>query len=539
MYLAIMHLVLVHSYLLSGSGSNIYTANVAKTWKKMGHAVTILCQDRNAESFEFVDEVFIGTDHIPATAPQDSTVRVVVPSVDDVLLVLVYNEYKGYTVKVFGDQNDCSLQEIDQFVAKFEAGLKKVLSHGVDRVLANHLLLGPVIVKRACESFRVPYDIKIHGSAITFALKERLELMPYAIEGLSHCTKIVVGSTHVAGVMESVLDNCIQKDEFLRKMTIIPPGMDSSTFKLLRSPSSNVQQFLKSVKEFIIEKPNGRNSLKVALPENASHLSDLRAELLTLCKSYDPFSVDSDLLSKWPSIADNEPVIIYYGAFLHTKGVGELLASFPRILQYAPKARLLLVGHGNYRENLEGMISAYKSGNVDDFVSYAQAGDFVDCSAPQLRSLFVQLSSEECDRITVTGILEHKQLCEVIPLASIAVFPIKAPEAFGMVSIEAMSCGVLPICTYQTGIKDVLDTVKKCDVDLESIMHIEPSIGGKHGCADGAKLVEQIPTAVVRALTYLYPSGTLDWTRRREVAEILRAIAKDNFAWEKICSLLL
>ncbi len=101
-----MHLVVLHGYLLSGSGSNIYTANVAKAWKVMGHGVTVVCQDRNARSCEFVDEVFIGTDCIPATAPDKGTVRVVVPDIDDLLLVYVFNEYEGYTVKELGDQNN-------------------------------------------------------------------------------------------------------------------------------------------------------------------------------------------------------------------------------------------------------------------------------------------------------------------------------------------------------------------------------------------------------------------------------------------------
>ena len=534
-----MHLVVLHGYLLSGSGSNIYTANVAKAWKAMGHGVTVVCQDRNARSCEFVDKVFIGTDCIPATAPDEGTVRVVVPDIDDLLLVYVFNKYEGYTVKELGDENNCSFQEIDNYISTTVSGLKRVLSQGVDRVLANHLFLGPVIAKRACEDFHVPYDVKIHGSAITFSLKQRPQLLGYAIEGLSDCAKIVVGTAHVAGVMKSVLDDCPQKDTFERKMVTIPPGIDPNTFKLLESPSSNLQRFLKLIEEFAIRKPNGRNALKLTLPENASQISDLRSELVTLCNSYDQFSVDSDLLSRWPLIADDEPIIIYFGAYLHTKGVGELIACFPRILEHSPKARLLLIGYGSYRENMEGMLLALKTGNLEDFVSYAQAGDFLDCPPVQLGTLFRQLSTEECERITVTGILEHKQLSAILPLASIAVFPIKAPEAFGMVSIEAMSCGVFPICTYQTGIKGVLDVVKRSDPELESIMHIEPQAGGKHGCADGGKLVEQIPLAVLRAMHYLYPSGPLDWTKRKEVGRRLRAIAMENFAWEKICSSLI
>ena len=42
-----MHLVIVHGYLLSGTGSNIYCANVAKIWKNLGHAVTVVRMSRS------------------------------------------------------------------------------------------------------------------------------------------------------------------------------------------------------------------------------------------------------------------------------------------------------------------------------------------------------------------------------------------------------------------------------------------------------------------------------------------------------------
>ena len=91
-----MHLVIVHGYLLSGTGSNIYSASVAKTWKKLGHAVTVLCQDRNAAKLDFVDECVIGTDNVPATAPSPGSIRVVVPDIDNLLLVYVFNRYEGF-----------------------------------------------------------------------------------------------------------------------------------------------------------------------------------------------------------------------------------------------------------------------------------------------------------------------------------------------------------------------------------------------------------------------------------------------------------
>ena len=533
-----MHLVIVHGYLLSGTGSNIYTTNVAKAWKDMGHAVTVVCQDRNAGSLEFVDECFIGTDTIPTTAPSENTVRVVVPDIDDLLLVYVLNHYEGYTVKALGDPK-CTEDEIDGVIDKTAIGLKKVLSQGVDRVLTNHTLLSPVIGKRACQGTNVPYDVKVHGSSICFSLKQRPELLKYAVEGLSSCQNIVVGTNYISTVLSATFKECPQSSDLSRKVVRIPPGMDPSLFQLLDSTLANQERFLTKVKSFVERRPNGRRASNTTLPIHPSRHEDLRSALVSLADSYDQWSVDADLISRWPVISEDEPIVCYFGAYLHSKGVGELLASFPRILEQVPKARLLIIGYGSYREHMEGMMSAFESGNVDDFTSYARAGDFLDCSSDQLRALFRHLSPSECQRVTITGMLEHKQLCEILPLASVVVVPSKGSEAFGMVTVEAMSCGVLSICNYHTGIKDVLDVVKKSDSRLEAIMHVDSQPGGTHDQADGAFLVDRLPKRVIQALQFLYPKGYKDCKHRQDVAKRLRKIAVDNFSWDQICTALL
>ena len=103
-----MHLVIVHGYLLRGTGSNIYSANVARTWKQLGHAVTVVCQDRNAGNLDFVDECFVGTDSVPTTAPRPGSIRVVVPDIGDLLPVYVFNCYEGFQVKAMGGRSPLS-----------------------------------------------------------------------------------------------------------------------------------------------------------------------------------------------------------------------------------------------------------------------------------------------------------------------------------------------------------------------------------------------------------------------------------------------
>ena len=533
-----MHLVLVHGYLLSGTGSNIYSANLAKTWKQFGHAVTVVCQDRNAEKLDFVDECFIGTENVPTTAPRPGSIRVVVPDIDNLLLVYVFNRYDEFQVKAMGDLQ-CSITEIENYIDKTADGLRRVLAQGVDRILTNHALLSPSVAKRACEG-QVPYDVKIHGSAITFSLKQRPELIKYAVEGLTQCEKIVAGTSYIYKLLVKTFSQHTEEIGLDRKVQLIPPGIDPNVFQLLASVKENQQCFLESIEGFIERKPAGRRASKVALSKDPASLDDLHSSLTTLAGTYDQWAVDSDLLERWPTIQEGEPIVVYLGAYLNTKGVGEIVASFPLVLQVIPEARLLVIGFGGYREHVEGMLSSMVSGDMGSFTAFCKAGEFLDSSPDQLQNIFRKISPEERQRITVTGIMEHGQLSKILPMASLAVVGSKCAEAFGMVTVEAMCSGVLPLSNYHSGLADVLDVVKKTDPTLEAIMHLEPQPGGKFELANGSAMIEELPKRVIAALRYLYPDNQFrNTSRRKEVSEKLRSIAVENFSWSKICMSLL
>ena len=41
-----MRVLIFHGYMLRGTGSNIYNANLARALARLGHEVHLLCQDR-------------------------------------------------------------------------------------------------------------------------------------------------------------------------------------------------------------------------------------------------------------------------------------------------------------------------------------------------------------------------------------------------------------------------------------------------------------------------------------------------------------
>ena len=51
-----MRIVLWHGYLLGGTGSNVYTRALARTWSRLGHEVVVVCQERNPDAYDLGGE---------------------------------------------------------------------------------------------------------------------------------------------------------------------------------------------------------------------------------------------------------------------------------------------------------------------------------------------------------------------------------------------------------------------------------------------------------------------------------------------------
>src|SRR5215208_3213299 len=130
-----MRVLIFHGYLLRGTGSNIYNANLVRTLAELGHEVHLLCQDRDYE-------------------PPDG-VTVHVPDIGRVLPVYVADEYEGFDAKPFPDLTDA---ELEHYVDANAAAVREVARAGVDAALANHLVMGPLILARA----GLDYATKIH-----------------------------------------------------------------------------------------------------------------------------------------------------------------------------------------------------------------------------------------------------------------------------------------------------------------------------------------------------------------------------------------
>ena len=80
-----MGILLWHGYLLGGTGSNVYTRQLAREWARAGHDVTVFCQEPRPELYDL------------------GGAEVVRPDVGGLLPVFVLDRYAGYEVKLLQD----------------------------------------------------------------------------------------------------------------------------------------------------------------------------------------------------------------------------------------------------------------------------------------------------------------------------------------------------------------------------------------------------------------------------------------------------
>ncbi len=198
-----MRVLLFHGYMLRGTGSNIYSANLARALAGLGHEVHLLCQDREVR----IEGVEIHN-----------------PDIHGLLPVYVKDPYEGFEVKAFPEMTD---EELDRYIDANVAAVREVAAAtgGFDAALAGHLVMGPAILARAEIG---AFAAKIHGSALEYTVKPHPRFLPYAEEGMNAASCILVGSRHTA---ESLWAALPEGTGLREKTRLGPPGVDTESFR--------------------------------------------------------------------------------------------------------------------------------------------------------------------------------------------------------------------------------------------------------------------------------------------------------------------
>ncbi len=197
-----MRVLLFHGYMLRGTGSNIYNANLAPALARLGHEVHLVCQDREVE--------------LPG-------VEIHNPDLGGLLPVYVKDPYEGFEVKAFPELSEA---ELDRYLDANVAAVRAVAeaSGGIDAALANHLVMGPAILARAAVA---GFAAKVHGSALEYTVKPHPRFLPYAEEGMEAAAGVLVGSGHTAESLWAALPALA---DLRAKTRLGPPGVDVEAF---------------------------------------------------------------------------------------------------------------------------------------------------------------------------------------------------------------------------------------------------------------------------------------------------------------------
>jgi glycosyltransferase involved in cell wall biosynthesis len=427
-----VRVLIFHGYLLSGTGSNVYNAELAAALVRAGHEVHLLCQDRDPLALDWVDAagdwdsgaLELRTRREPARA------TVYRPDIGGLLPLYVADRYEGIEARPFPDLSEA---EVDLYVEANVAAVREVAERvRPDVALANHLVMGPVVLNRALGD--VPYAVKIHGSALEYTVKPYPRFMPYAVEGLAGARGILVGSRHTAESLWAAM-----RDPSVAERTRLgPPGVDVAGFAP-REPDA-ARAGLEALRERL---PAAEQPAAAAESSFSRSAGEAAAALAT--------------------IEPDDRLVVFVGKLIASKGVELLLAAWPLVLAHEPRARLLIVGFGAFRAGLEDLAGALDRGDLGAARALgSEHGDELPHLAAFLDTVddgYVAAARGMAGRVAWAGRLDHPELVDILPAAEAMVVPSTFPEAFGMVAAEAAACGALPVVANHSGLAEVARTL--------------------------------------------------------------------------------
>ncbi|MGZ5354113.1 MAG: glycosyltransferase [Actinomycetota bacterium] len=498
-----MRILLWHGWLLEGSGSNIYTARVAETFRAQGHDVVLLCQEAHAERYRWIDATgtvdAAGVSDLVPNAADAAPGRCILlrPRIGRLLPVFVLDEYEGFDVKRFVDLTDA---ELDAYVGANADALRTAAAwHGAEVVIAGHAVPGGAVARRAIGPGR--YTTKIHGSDVEYAIRVDERYRALAAEGLP-------AAVAVTGSSEDVLRRCAELvPGFERIRHVVAPGVDVDDFR----PRPR-REALEDAARLLDADPGtsgGRPSDLDADVERALEDRDAGA-LDALAARYDQAAPDREAASRLRALATHEgPVVGSFGKLIPNKGVAGLLLAAQTA---ARRSHVLVVGFGTHREWLEALALALRAGDAD---AVAWLAERIGVGAP------VTTSGDGDAPVTFTGRLDHRYAPGAIAAMDVLVVPSILQEAFGMVAAEGAAAGALPLVARHSGLAEVAGALE-ADVGRPGLFSFEPGDG--------------VVGAIAEGLDRLLGLGDEE---RRELRRAVSAFVAGTWSWRNTADRLL
>jgi len=191
---------------------------------------------------------------------------------------------------------------------------------------------------------------------------------------------------------------------------------------------------LRSVTRFLERKVYSSVDAILAITPNHSQYvismgaPESRVKLLPLpidTKIFRPSVDSSGIRQKW-GFGDKDKIVVFIGTLFKFSGLDGFIRQFPEVVEKIPEARLLIVGDGSQRPELERIIN--------------------------------ELRLEE--RVTITGFEPYQMMPQYINLATVCVNPFLNTDAtrdiFPGKIIQYIACGKATVATPLLGIKALI-----------------------------------------------------------------------------------
>lgn len=459
-----MKILIFHGYLLRGTGSNIYNANLARAFADLGHEVHLFSQDREAEDLDWVNRLGtwpagrLGVEELRPAKEGRGTVTVYRPGIGRILPVYVEDPYEGFEARAYPRLSDGEIENYIEVNAAAVADVVRAIE-GADVALANHLIMGPVILARAGLT---GYVVKNHGSDLEYTLKPNPRFLPWVEEGVRPAAAVLSGSWHTAASLIEALPGL----PVAEKSGLGPPGVDPEAFAPL-APEQRPARLRGEAKRIAGSAPAGTFG---------------RDEKQAIAA-----------LDRFAGAAG--PRVIFVGKLIVSKGVDLLLAAWPLIHRENPRAELLVAGFGAYELGLRALVTALEAGDPDSIREIVAQGRALEGGEPAplryLESFFGRLpdgyfeaAGPAAAAVSFSGRLEHDEVAAVAPCADAMVVPSTFPEAFGMVAAEAAAAGALPVCAAHSGLAEVSGVLGEEIPEIRDLVGFELGPMAVTGLAD-------------------------------------------------------
>ena len=524
-----MNILLFHGYELAGSGSNEYNRYLARALLKQGHTVHIVCRERHPRAIEFIDQAwFWHTEQNPVREllHPDAEPACILHRLPDTPFYPVYltDKQRPGNAIAFTALSD---QQLASFKRQNEALLDAILTTTKPDILfANHLVMQPSIAVKPCREHNVPFVIFAHGSAIEYTVRKDKRYLHEAADALAHCQALITGNQEVCDRILALFPE--QRHAIEGKHHIVGIGVDTSLFAPV-DPGSRRQRLDEFLRSAEGRPQGGKSPALLQVLQQSLQRRDFDVLRTQFC-DYNENSVDTDIADKLRRLNPEKPVILYVGALTAGKGLQSLLCAFPLVFAQLHDPQLMIIGSGAYRETLEALVYALqhkdeallrwlaeRGFDLDDSDEHGPWTDILHFLSHRknLDRLFHH-SHQLADKVFFLGRMRHAQLAWLFPCADIAVFPSIVPEAYGLVLMEALANGVLPLVSYFSGFKDGID-------ELERFLPATLVDSMKISMRPESRL-----DSIATRLLQLHQAGSEPGLRNR-----LAAIAAEHYDWNR------